>query len=403
MGKLDGKKRLRLSDEGVKKDSVNTASSTNSHGQPNYLPHSQSAFLARLSSFSSIHNWRITSSEEINAVAWAKRGWSCVGRDRVACNGGCEAQLIVRLDDELSKGPEGDHEHDPEDDEDAGELAEERHKLLVEKYKELIVSSHSAHCPWKRRGCDILIQRLALLNPHSSVRDLQTRYDGIGEIETGLPSNIRLGPDEEQQRIFNVDKLRSDADVFSGGSTKKWDEKNRRAFILALCGWEPAVDAADADVVECRSCFRRLGLWLYRPKSPKAEPTMEHLDAVDSHLDYCPWKSSEAQQTQIEIEDSKHFLAGWELLARNVDKESSKITNNKKRAQRADGASGMDGSTDNTDAISVTSQLTTTSQMTTSDDKEKRAKALMKKIRDLKKPFNVKALLKKKESSTVKR
>lgn len=79
--------------------------------RPNYLPHSQEAFLERLQTFAPVQKWHVSSTEEINAAEWAKRGWSCVGDDMVACNGGCNEQLLVKLennmnDDDAHEGPE---------------------------------------------------------------------------------------------------------------------------------------------------------------------------------------------------------------------------------------------------------------------------------------------------------
>lgn len=114
-------KRPRLS--GVNNGSVISLN----RPRPNYLPHSQEAFFERLRTFAPVQKWRVSSTEEINAAEWAKRGWSCVGDDMVACNGGCNEQLLVKLedspdDDEADEDPEktllddvegfSDHEED---------------------------------------------------------------------------------------------------------------------------------------------------------------------------------------------------------------------------------------------------------------------------------------------------
>ncbi|KAL9113909.1 MAG: hypothetical protein Q9227_002043 [Pyrenula ochraceoflavens] len=92
--------------------SSNNASTTSlNRPRPNYLPQSQEAFLERLYTFSPVQSWHISSAEPINAAEWAKKGWSCVGEDMVACKGGCNEQLIVRLEDEAASPEE---EKDPE-------------------------------------------------------------------------------------------------------------------------------------------------------------------------------------------------------------------------------------------------------------------------------------------------
>ena len=65
--------------------------------RPNYLPLDRDAFLARLLSFRDLTKWKTGKPEVIDEVQWAKRGWSCVGIDRVACVGGCNKQVVVRL------------------------------------------------------------------------------------------------------------------------------------------------------------------------------------------------------------------------------------------------------------------------------------------------------------------
>ncbi|KKY20469.1 putative c3hc zinc finger protein [Phaeomoniella chlamydospora] len=398
----DSKKRLRVSDEFAeqklsKKPSAASLQQQQQQQQPNYLPHSQPAFLSRLSTYSPIQNWRIGSSEKINAVQWARRGWSCVGRDRVACRGGCEAEMLVKLEDDQQKveeetqNIESDGGENDEERQEAAEIEAENHRKLVDKYAELIVSAHLEHCHWRRKGCDASIQRLPLLNTQISIHDLQMRYDELLKKSSKLPTNIRLISDNEGPEPDFLNKLTSDSQLFNNSSNISWSEQSRSAFLLALAGWESSGTLTDVDVVECRSCFRRLGLWLYCQKGPGETPTMEHLDAVESHLDFCPWKSSEAQHTELEIEGQKQNLSGWQLLSRNVEREMSKIS--REKAQAASDSrvhSVVPTGIDIGDEIAHSS-----SPQCTAEEKEKRSRALIRKIRELKKPFNVRALLKK--------
>ena len=68
---------------------------------PNFVPWDRQAFLERLKTFAPVTSWGIK-PEQINEVHWAKRGWSCVSRDRVRCKGGCEKEIYIQLfpDDE---------------------------------------------------------------------------------------------------------------------------------------------------------------------------------------------------------------------------------------------------------------------------------------------------------------
>ena len=63
---------------------------------PNFAPWDRPAFLERLKTFAPVTSWGIK-PERINEVHWAKRGWSCVGRDRVRCRGGCEKEIYIQL------------------------------------------------------------------------------------------------------------------------------------------------------------------------------------------------------------------------------------------------------------------------------------------------------------------
>ncbi len=65
---------------------------------PNYRPWDRSQFLQRLQTFKHVDKWSLKPNK-VNEVQWAKRGWSCVGPERVACVGGCGQEVCVKLDD----------------------------------------------------------------------------------------------------------------------------------------------------------------------------------------------------------------------------------------------------------------------------------------------------------------
>lgn len=84
--------------------------------------------------------------EGIGEVEWAKRGWVCEGWNTVACKGGCEQRVVVKLYPRR-RDAEG---KDIEMSEDVEEEVEEG---LVERYRELVVQGHFEDCLWRRRGC----------------------------------------------------------------------------------------------------------------------------------------------------------------------------------------------------------------------------------------------------------
>lgn len=63
---------------------------------PNYLPNHRGQFLKRLETFKDVTKWGIK-PDRVNEVQWAKRGWTCVGKERVGCIGGCEKQVVIKL------------------------------------------------------------------------------------------------------------------------------------------------------------------------------------------------------------------------------------------------------------------------------------------------------------------
>lgn len=64
---------------------------------PHYEPWSQPAFLARLQTFADVARWTPGKPDAVDGPAWARRGWTCLDVDTVACRGGCEHRVVVVL------------------------------------------------------------------------------------------------------------------------------------------------------------------------------------------------------------------------------------------------------------------------------------------------------------------
>lgn len=138
--------------EGVDKAGSPNAGGLRVVGQPatprkpaNYQPYSQEQFLARLKTFADVKKWT-NKPDALGEVEWAKRGWSCDSWNTVACKGGCEKRLVVRLRPKR-KDKDGKELDMSED------LTVEVEPALVEKYQELILEAHHEDCLWKKRGC----------------------------------------------------------------------------------------------------------------------------------------------------------------------------------------------------------------------------------------------------------
>jgi len=122
---------------------------------PNFAPWDRSQFLERLQTYRHVDKW-MSKPEKINEVQWAKRGWSCVGKERVGCVGGCRKELVIMLessreDREYVDTRTAEQEEEEEDEEEWRAKAQAQ---LVEKYTDMVTTAHDGGCLWRRRGCD---------------------------------------------------------------------------------------------------------------------------------------------------------------------------------------------------------------------------------------------------------
>jgi hypothetical protein len=379
-------KKLRLS-SGTSSSKNNSTTSLASQKTANYLPTSREAFLDRLETFGPITKWHIASNEVISAVAWAKRGWRCVATDTVSC-GACAERLLVKLDkdDETTTCPppqasEAEETLSTEVEDGDYMMASEVHAGVVAKYQELIITAHNGSCPWRRRGCIDSIQRIeGLLNAPTALSMLQARYRGIIANVPGsdIPEvSINTEESEKYAPIFQS--------LLSKISSMDFTGPDKNAYFLAIYGWQLALEHG-SDVIECRHCFRRLGLWLYRGE----EPAMEKLDPIDSHLEYCPWRSPEAQATEIYVKGTKIMAPGWVLVAQAVERQKGLSDSDTPRSA---------GTTARPQSLSQDAVGVGTAEIG-EKERETKMKDLLRRVRELKKPFNVKALLQRNKKST---
>ena len=117
---------------------------------PNFAPWDRTQFLDRLKTYRHVDKW-MGKPERINEVQWAKRGWSCVGKERVGCVGGCGREVVIKLG---SAREEREGEESEESGDGGLDWREEAQKQLVDKYAEMIITEHEGGCLWRRRGCD---------------------------------------------------------------------------------------------------------------------------------------------------------------------------------------------------------------------------------------------------------
>ncbi|KAI9847507.1 MAG: hypothetical protein M1837_002408 [Sclerophora amabilis] len=328
---------------------------------PNYAPWDRGQFLDRLKTFRHVEKWD-TKPLKVNEVQWAKRGWRCVGRERVGCVGGCGKEVYIKLSRASDEGT------DPEDVEE-NDWAVGADETLINRYAEMIVTEHDGNCLWRRRGCDDSIYRLPLAHPPTSISGLQSRYESLAAISSELPSNISLPPEIDSQiqnlvRHLSADFLQPAAPSSNLPETIDVPPNpslNTRALILSLFGWR--ADTSDhplTGLATCDACFRRLGLWLFSPRptssastttshagrdptTPKESPSEEaaaeaeedqgpcisRLNPLAEHRSYCPWVNALSQNgisttteppaaslSSSSAPTASKNLSGWQTLLR---------------------------------------------------------------------------------------
>lgn len=126
---------------------------------PKWAPYDRAEFLKRLKSFSNLTDWT-PKPARVNEVEWAKRGWVCQKKERVRCCF-CNVEILVKLNRKEEDGKEKEV-YIAENIGTAPDrisikgvvLTNSVENALVNKYVELIITSHDESCPWRQKGCD---------------------------------------------------------------------------------------------------------------------------------------------------------------------------------------------------------------------------------------------------------
>ncbi|KAF4985965.1 hypothetical protein FDECE_16199 [Fusarium decemcellulare] len=284
-----------------------------------YSPSDRVELLRRLATFQEITDWT-PKPDKVNEVEWAKRGWVCHGKETVRCLL-CHRELVVKLNRKVVDGKEV-----------PVLVASEIEEALVDKYADLIVTSHQEDCLWRKRGCDDSLLRLSLANAKTSLKALRERYDELLARKSFLPYefNLRL-PDE-----LKIDEILAylPSDFFTsptpanGGAEA---QPNRVALALALLGWQGLNNArigAVPNSASCHTCLRRLGLWMFKSKEVSDEgevlvpAPMDFLDPVREHRFFCPWLNPETQRQGNSQSRSGQDLPGWRALVQTLANEA---------------------------------------------------------------------------------
>lgn len=288
---------------------------TNVPTTPKYAPWDRTAFLTRLKSFSNLTDWT-PKPVRVNEVEWAKRGWVCQTFERVRCCL-CNVEILVKLNKKEVNGKEQ-----------PVYVAQNIEEALVDKYVELIITSHDEDCLWRKRGCDESIFKLPLNHALTTLQNLRQRYDELCLRKDTLPYEFDLRLPES----FDLEKIKSYlppnffADPLS--PPESTEAVNNVALTLALFGWQGHIHirlGVQLGSISCEACFRVLGLWLFKSKAVSATgkrtegPVVDCLNVAKEHRDYCPWSNPLSQNGSAKSSTSS--LAGWEIVGRVLKNE----------------------------------------------------------------------------------
>jgi hypothetical protein len=207
-------------------------------------------------------------------------------------------------------------------------VAQNIEDALVDKYVELIVTSHDENCLWRKRGCDNSIFKLPLNHAPTTLQTLRERYDELCLRKDTLPYefNLKLPPTFDFNPIMSY--LPSDFFTNPPPSSTSETSINKTALTLALFGWQGHTHTrlgVQLGSISCTACFRVLGLWLFKSKAVSAtgEETegavVDCLNVVKEHRDYCPWSNAISQNGNGK--SSTSMLAGWEVVQRVLKNE----------------------------------------------------------------------------------
>lgn len=296
--------------------------------KPKYCPADREELLRRLATFQELTDWT-PKPDPVNEVQWAKRGWICNGKERVRCTL-CNKELVVKLNRKEVDGQEV-----------AVLVPSEIEDALVQKYLELLVTSHQEDCLWRKRGCDDSLLRLPLSNRHTAIQDLRKRYDELCFRNAFLPYQFNLRLPEK----LSIDTVLAQLppNFFTAPPPPPTNPPasgpNRVALALAILGWQGLDNSRIGPVpntASCHTCLRRLGLWMFKSKEVDPDTNevlvpapMDHLEPVREHRFFCPWKTAEAQQIRSDAASSRRArpgaeeeMAGWEVLVQVIKNEA---------------------------------------------------------------------------------
>ncbi|OJD33899.1 c3hc zinc finger domain-containing protein [Diplodia corticola] len=262
---------------------------------PNYTPWSHEHFVERMKTFSDVMRWG-PKPDKLNEVEWAKRGWVCENLNTVACKGGCEKRLVIKLEPKEKDTEKKDTEGAGLDARLEELLAGDLDEALVDRYAKLMVEGHDEGCLWRRAGCKEDIYHVPMVSYEDHVKPgLLDRHKSLLNIRYKLPplENLKYpgtSPDRLEKALPEelTQPLESE-NVEAAPPSDSTDQKDieKRTQLFALYGWY-GEDRGKYSIVFCHECHQRVGLWMYLGEDAK-------LDLIETHRVHCPWLNPDSQ------------------------------------------------------------------------------------------------------------
>jgi hypothetical protein len=220
------------------------------------------------------------------------------------------------------------------------------------------------------------IFKLPLNHAPTTLCAIRERYDSLCSIADRLPylHNLHTPTEFDLNTVLGyLPKSFFASTIIDSEQSKPSSEReiNLVAIAMALFGWtaRPETKIRDGAAV-CEVCFRTLGLWLFKSKEVNEAgevvrpATMNHLDPLEQHREYCPWKNAKSQSATGNSNKGSQVpeLAAWQVIIRVLkndhrlrnagkDPENSKSEAMAADASRPGTALGTDF--DNEDAESI--------------------------------------------------
>lgn len=291
---------------------------------PRYCPGDRDQLIRRLGTFQELTEWT-PKPDTVNEIEWAKRGWMCVGKERVRCTL-CNKELVVKVNTREEEGKEV-----------SVLVPSEIEEALVKKFAELILDAHQDGCLWRKRGCDDSLLRLSLASPQTALPSLRQRYDELCARPAFLPYlfNLRLPPTFSLETVKSqlAPKFFTDPPPPSSSSNSKTVSSSPAqiedvALALALTGWQGLTNPRIGPVpnsASCATCLRRLGLWMFKSREVDeatgeifVPAPMDHLDPVREHRFFCPWRNAATQRNPGSRAAESEDKPAWEIVQATV-------------------------------------------------------------------------------------